>query len=303
MSKQFHGIIAYPITPIKDDDTLDLRALGASIEKLVGYGVHAVAPLGSTGESAYLSEAEWEQVAETSVKTVAQRVPTIVGISDLTTAKAVRRAKFAEQVGADAVMVLPISYWKLNEAEIFKHFAAIAESISLPIMLYNNPATSGIDMQPALIAKIVREIDNVTMVKESTGDIQRMHKLHALSDGAIAFYNGSNTLAFEALAVGAKGWCTAAPNLIPELNLGFFDAMAKGDLARGRALFFQQLPLLEFIMAGGLPTTIKAGLKLMGLDAGRPRKPLEPLSQEGIAKLQAMLTRLASRTELQTAAE
>lgn len=303
MSKPFQGIIAYPITPIKEDDTIDVRALSASIEKLVQSGVHGIAPLGSTGESAYLAESEWEQVAEASVKTVGQRVPTIVGISDLTTAKAVRRAKFAEVIGADAVMVLPISYWKLNEAELFKHFAAIAKSISLPIMLYNNPATSGIDMQPALIAKIVREIDNVTMVKESTGDIQRMHKLHMLSDGAISFYNGSNTLAFEALAAGAKGWCTAAPNLIPDLNLAFYDAMAKGDLVRGRAMFFQQLPLLEFIMAGGLPTTVKAGLKLMGLDAGRPRQPLEPLSAEGIAQLQTLLDRLVPHAMVRIAAE
>lgn len=302
MSKPFEGIIAYPITPITTDDSIDTRALGISIERLIADGVHAIAPLGSTGESAYLSEPEWEHVAEASVTIVAKRVPTIVGISDLTTAKAVRRAKFAERIGADAVMVLPVSYWKLNEAEIFGHFAAIAESVGLPIMLYNNPATSGIDMQPMLIAKIVRDIDNVTMVKESTGDIQRMHKLRMLSEGTIAFYNGSNPLALEAFAAGAKGWCTAAPNLIPELNLELYDAMKQENLERGRAAFFRQLPLLEFILAGGLPTTIKAGLKLLGLDVGHPRKPLEPLSEEGIATLRQILARLVPNIEPLTAA-
>lgn len=110
-----------------------------------------------------------EEVAFVSIHQVAKRVPTVVGISELTTHNAIRRAKFAEQVGADAVMVLPISYWKLSEREVFQHYAAIAQAISIPIMVYNNPATSGIDLSPELIARMVKEIDNVTMVKESTG--------------------------------------------------------------------------------------------------------------------------------------
>jgi 4-hydroxy-tetrahydrodipicolinate synthase len=108
---------------------------------------------------------------------VAKRVPTIVSVSDLTTAKAVRRARFAEAQGADAVMVLPTAYWKLSEAEILAHYRAIGDSIGVPIMLYNNPATSGTDMSVDLILRIVKGVENVTMVKESTGDIQRMHQL------------------------------------------------------------------------------------------------------------------------------
>jgi 4-hydroxy-tetrahydrodipicolinate synthase len=99
----------------------------------------------------------------------------------------VRRAKFAEKVGADAVMVLPISYWKLTEREIFQHYAAISEAIGIPVMLYNNPATSGLDLSPELIVRIIKEIDNVTMVKESSGDIQRMHRIAQLSNAEIPF--------------------------------------------------------------------------------------------------------------------
>jgi 4-hydroxy-tetrahydrodipicolinate synthase len=149
---------------------------------------------------------------------VAKRVPTIVSVSDLTTAKAVRRARFAEAQGADAVMVLPAAYWKLSEAEILAHYRAIGDSIGVPIMLYNNPATSGTDMSVDLILRIVKGVENVTMVKESTGDIQRMHNCNA-GRRQVPFYNGCNPLALEAFAAGAKGWCTAAPNLIPQLNL------------------------------------------------------------------------------------
>jgi 4-hydroxy-tetrahydrodipicolinate synthase len=288
-----HGIIGYTITPFSTHgEDLDLPALGQSIDRLIDSGVHAIAPLGSTGEGAYLSDAEWDQVAEFSIKHVGKRVPTIVSVSDLTTAKAVRRARFAEAHGADVVMVLPASYWKLTEAEILAHYRAIGDSISVPIMLYNNPATSGTDMSVELILRIVSGVENVTMVKESTGDIQRMHKLQLLGEGQVPFYNGCNPLALEAFAAGAKGWCTAAPNLIPQLNLDLYAASLADDLVRARELFYRQLPLLDFILKGGLPATIKAGLRETGLEVGDPRLPVFPLSEAGQAQLKAILKAL-----------
>lgn len=288
-----HGIIGYTITPFSaDGQNLDLDALGQSIDRLIDSGVHAIAPLGSTGEGAYLSDAEWDQVSEFSIARVAGRVPTVVSVSDLTTAKAVRRARFAQVHGADVVMVLPASYWKLSEAEILRHYQTIGASIDLPIMLYNNPATSGIDMSVELILRIFNAVDNVTMVKESTGDIQRMHKLQLLGEGQVPFYNGCNPLALEAFAAGAKGWCTAAPNLIPQLNLDLYAAVLANDLSQARALFYRQLPLLDFILKGGLPATIKAGLRTLGLEVGDPRLPVFPLDDAGNSRLHAMLNEL-----------
>ncbi|AOK63432.1 dihydrodipicolinate synthase family protein [Burkholderia ubonensis] len=292
MSILLQGIIAYPVTPFSADGDVDLKALDALIERLVADGVHGIAPLGSTGESAYLSDAEWEAVADTSIRAVRKRVPTVVGISDLTTAGAVRRARFAEQAGADAVMVLPVSYWKLGNDEIVGHYRAIGDSIGIPVMLYNNPATSGVDMSPELIATICRTVDNVTMVKESTGDIMRMHRLAQLSDGAIPFYNGSNPMALAALAAGAAGWCTAAPNLNARLPLALVEAVRAGDLARAREVFHAQLPLLQFIVSGGLPVTVKAGLRLRGFDAGEPRRPLLPLGEDRTRDLARLLAAL-----------
>ncbi|MGL5996699.1 MAG: dihydrodipicolinate synthase family protein [Pseudomonas proteolytica] len=289
-----HGIIGYTITPFSaDGSTLDLDALGRSIDRLIDSGVHAIAPLGSTGEGAYLSDAEWDEVSAYSIGKVAKRVPTIVSVSDLTTAKAVRRARFAEAEGADVVMVLPTSYWKLSEAQILAHYAAIGDSVGVPIMLYNNPATSGTDMSVELILRIVNSVDNVTMVKESTGDIQRMHQLYRQSEGQVPFYNGCNPLALEAFAAGAKGWCTAAPNLIPQLNLDLYQAVLANDLNRARELFYRQLPVLDFILKGGLPATIKAGLRMTGLEVGDPRLPVFPLDMAGQAQLQKLLNSLS----------
>ena len=289
-----HGIIGYTITPFSaDGEHLDLDALGQSIDRLVDSGVHAIAPLGSTGEGAYLSDLEWDRVCEFSIQHVAKRVPTVVSVSDLTTAKAVRRARFAQAQGADVVMVLPASYWKLSEAEILAHYQAIGSSIDLPIMLYNNPATSGTDMSPELILRIFNAVENVTMVKESTGDIQRMHRLHVLGEGQVPFYNGCNPLALEAFAAGAKGWCTAAPNLIAPLNLELYAAILANDLERARALFYRQLPLLDFILKGGLPATIKAGLRTTGLDVGNPRLPVSPLDDGACKQLERLIAALS----------
>ncbi|MNG78107.1 4-hydroxy-tetrahydrodipicolinate synthase [compost metagenome] len=293
MTTQFHGIIGYTITPFSaNGEQLDLPALGQSIDRLIDGGSQVIAPLGSTGEGAYLNDSEWQQVAEYSLARIAKRVPSIVSVSDLTTAGAIRRARFAQAHGADAVMVLPTAYWKLSEAEILQHYRAIGEAIDIPIMLYNNPATSGTDMSVELILRIVREVDNVTMVKESTGDIQRMHKLQLLGEGQVPFYNGCNPLALEAFVAGAKGWCTAAANLIPALNQRLYQAVLAGDLEQARVLFYRQLPLLDFILKGGLPATIKAGLELTGLPVGEPRRPVFGLDQQGRAALAALLAQM-----------
>ncbi|MFF7109070.1 dihydrodipicolinate synthase family protein [Pseudomonas sichuanensis] len=293
MTTQFHGIIGYTITPFSHDgEQLDLPAVGQSIDRLIDGGVQVIAPLGSTGEGAYLSDSEWQQVAQYSLERIGKRVPSIVSVSDLTTAGAVRRARFAQQHGADAVMVLPAAYWKLSEAEILQHYRAIGAAIDIPIMLYNNPATSGTDMPVELILRIVREVDNVTMVKESTGDIQRMHKLQLLGEGQVPFYNGCNPLALEAFVAGAKGWCTAAANLIPTLNQQLYQAVLAGDLAQAQALFYRQLPLLDFILKGGLPATIKAGLGMTGLPVGEPRRPVFGLDEPNRVKLQGLLDEL-----------
>jgi 4-hydroxy-tetrahydrodipicolinate synthase len=292
MSTKIQGIVAYPVTPFTSADKVDLALLPQLIERLVAGGAHAIAPLGSTGESAYLADDEWDAVAETSIKAVAGRVPTVVGISDLTTRNAVRRARFAEHAGADVVMVVPVSYWKLNEAELIGHYAEIGKAVSIPIMLYNNPATSGIDMSPELIARICKAVPNVTMVKESSGDLQRMHRLVQLTDGTVPFYNGSNPLALAALVAGAAGWCTAAPCLNAELPLALYNAVQAGDLETAGAVFYRQLPLLQFIVRGGLPTTVKAGLRLLGVDAGEPRLPLRKLDDAGTQQLSEILRAL-----------
>lgn len=284
-----HGIIAYPVTPFDAGGGLDTAALAALLEKLLAAGVHAIAPLGSTGEAAYLTEAEFDSVVDTTVTTVDHRVPVIVGAGDLTTANTVRRAGYAQRAGADAVMILPVSYWKLTPREIARHYATVAAALDIPIMAYNNPATSGIDMSPELLVQMFTDIDNLTMVKESTGDLDRMVRIKELTGDALPFYNGSNPLVLEALTAGASGWCTAAPNLRPQPCLELYAATQAGDYEAAQNIYDDLSPLLRFIVAGGLPTTVKAGLNLLGANVGDPRPPLLPLDHDGLDELRSLL--------------
>jgi len=287
---EIHGIIAYPITPFTADTSgIDKDRLAALVDRLVSSGVHAIAPLGSTGELAYLDESEFDAVVDTTMAAVNGRVPVVLGVSDLTTANTIRRARYAEQAGADAVMILPVSYWKLSDREIAQHYRSIGESIGIPIMAYNNPATSGVDMSPELLVTMFDNIDNVTMVKESTGDLTRMRRIAELSGGELPFYNGSNPLVLDALKVGASGWCTAAPNLRPQPCIDLYNAVRADDLEKAQLLYDDLKPLLQFIVAGGLPTTVKAGLDLLGFPVGDPRAPLLALDGQGRAELQDLL--------------
>lgn len=290
---KIHGIIAYPVTPFAADPSglngLSVTRLTGLVDRLVGAGVHAIAPLGSTGELAYLEEPEFDGVVNTTIAAVAGRVPVIVGVSDVTTAKTIRRAQYAQQAGADAVMILPVSYWKLTECEIVQHYRSVSDAIDIPIMAYNNPATSGVDMRPELLVTMFETIDQVSMVKESTGDLTRMQRIAELSGGQLPFYNGSNPLVLDALKAGAAGWCTAAPNLRPQPCLDLYDAVRRGEVEKAQIRYDELKPLLEFIVAGGLATTVKAGLDLLGFPVGEPRAPLLPLDPQGRAALQALL--------------
>ena len=286
----FKGIIAYPITPFDKNEKVDIPLFKKLVEKLIASGSHGIAPLGSTGVLPYLTDEEKEAVTEATINQVNGRVPVLVGVSNLTTERTTYHAKFAEKAGATAVMIIPMSYWKLTDDEIVQHYDAVAKQISIPIMAYNNPATAGVDMSPSLLKRLL-QIPNVTMIKESTGDVQRMHYLRKELGEDVAFYNGSNPLALAAFAAGASGWCTAAPNLIPKQNLQLYEAITKNDLMLAQKVFYEQIDLLKFIVNKGLPRAIKAGLNILGEEGGNLRSPLKPLTDNDVKELETMLSK------------
>lgn len=287
------GIIGYSVTPFSHDNkSVDLDKLGKVIDVLLEAKVDAIAALGSAGEAAYLSESEWRQVAEYTVKHVGGKIPVVIGVAELTTEQAIKYAKYAYDIGADMIMLSPFSYYKLNEQEVYSHYESVSNATPLPIMIYNNPSTCGVDMSPEFMLKMVDGIQNAVMIKESTGDIQRMHKIYKLSKGKVPFFNGCNHMALEALNAGASGWCTAAPCLIGDQPKQLYDAVREGKSDKAKTLFYQQYEFLEFIVTSGLAAAVKSGLALQGNEVGGPRKPLLPLNEYAETRLQGMLAEL-----------
>ena len=287
---EIRGLVAYPITPF-DNDVLDVPRLKGLVRDLISGGADAIAPLGSTGEAAYLSLAEWKAVVDATVEATAGELPVVVGSSDLTTSGTIERVQYAQSAGADAVMVAPISYWALKEQEIFGHYSSIGASIDIPVVVYNNPATAGVDMAPELLVRMFESIPNVTTVKESTGDVTRMNKMRELTAGTLPFLNGSNPLILDAVEAGAVGWSTAALCLLPQPIKALYVAASSGDSARAKTLYEELKPFLQFIVNQGLPSAIKTGLSLQGAPAGEPRLPLLPVGEEDERVLASMLTR------------
>ncbi len=287
-NERIQGVIAYPITPFTKDNKVDLPLFKRLVERLVKSGSNGIAPLGSTGVLPYLNLEEKRSVIKACIEQVAGRLPVIVGVSNLTTADTVTDAQFAEKQGADAVMIIPMSYWKLTDEEIYTHFETVNQSISIPIMVYNNPATGGVDMSPVLLQRLLT-LSHVSMIKESTGDIQRMYTLRKHLGEDIRLFNGANHLALGAFTAGAIGWCTAAPNLIPHLTTDLYNAIQKNNLPRAQKVFYHQVELLQFMVAKGLPRVVKAGLELMNEEAGYLRAPLLPLNPEEKNELKRLL--------------
>lgn len=286
--KIFKGVIAYPITPFTKEEEVDLPLFKEMVEQLILNHADGIAPLGSTGVLPYLSSDEKQAIVRATIEQVNGRLPVLVGVSNLTTRETIQDARYAEKMGAQAVMIIPMSYWKLTDDEIYEHYQAVAKEINIPIMAYNNPATGGVDMSTELLGKLL-EISNVTMIKESTGDIQRMHYLKNNLKQKVDFFNGSNPLALSAFVAGASGWCTAAHNLIPELNVALYENIQAGNLSQAQDIFYKQIDVLKFIVDKGLPRSIQAGLEILGEKGGYLRSPLKPLTKEEKKALEKLL--------------
>ena len=293
--KLFEGVYPFLATPLQSDTTeLDEDRLASHIDDLISNGgIHGITVLGSTGEFALLSEDERNRVAEVTVDAVGGRVPAVIGTAAIATRTAVSLSQHAEHVGADAIIVNPQSYWTPTQDELFEHYRAIANAVSIPVMVYNNPGTTKVDMSPAFIAKLANEFDHFIAVKESTGDIRRVQDILRLTDGKMKVSIGHQSLGLSAFAMGASGWTTGVANTIPEFCVEIFDlAVRRQDIAGAREVFMRILPLCDFYAEKSLVRAVKAAAEILGKPLGPPRLPLKPLDEADKKVLRSLLDTL-----------
>lgn len=287
-----HGVIAYLITPFDQKGKIDTARLCELVDRLVADGVHGIAPLGSAGLNAYLTPDEREQVIESVCSRASGRLPVIVGASGSSVEEAVRTARFAEKCGASALLAAPTSDWRLTSQEIFNFYDKLADRTTLPIMVYDTSMKSGGLMTADELLELTK-IPSVTMLKDSSADVERLQDLLLRNDGRLEIFAGKNTFAVPALMLGCRGWCTAAPLVAPKATLALYEAaVTKRDLQRsldiGRAL----QPLLQALVRPGLPRSLLAALELVGRPAGELRAPMLRVSAKDRATIAAALDSL-----------
>lgn len=289
MPKTFRGVFTVMITPIDADGKVNLRALAAFTDWQIREGVHGLIPLGSTGEFLSLSDQDWNDVARTVIQTAAGRVPVLIGTGAEDTREAVRLSCKAEALGADGVMIIPPFYSTPTDDELVTHYQTIARSISIPIMVYNNPATSNVDMKPELLARIA-EIEGCDYVKESTLEVTRIRDIVRLAGDKMTPFGG--ILGFESFVMGAQGWVAVASNVAPAAMSRIFTLAAdEKKYDEARALYLEWLPIIQAVGGQAYVAGSKALLNHMGFAAGSPLPPRLPLPSDQDAAMKTLVER------------
>lgn len=288
--------LATPFTP--DQSAIDLAALDSHINNLISHGVHGLVPGGSTGEFTVLTLQERKTLLEQCITSAAGRVPVIAGIGDLSTANTCALASHAASAGAAALMVVPPFYDALNISELKAYLSEVsAAAKGLPIMYYNIPSATGTTLSPSEIASLSSA--GVKYLKDTSGNAPALTELlfHTGHASQVTAFNGWDTLTFYGLAAGAKGSVWGATNIIPELSMELWDAVAvKGDLKKGREVWAKIWPVCAFLEQGNYGAAIKTGMELRGWKTGGMRKPFALLEGEKRTELASLLKAAGVKT-------
>ena len=272
---RFPGILPAVTSPFDASGGVDSAALQANVRALVDAGVHGIVGTGTMGEAASLSTDERRAVIAAIVAAADGRVPVVAGVSAGTPAQAIGYAADAVAEGVDALMCLPPLGYRGDDDEVIAFYDAIADAGGLPLMAYNNPEASGVDMPPELIARIGASVANVVAVKECSGDVRRIPALLNTSDLEILV--GGDDWALEGFSAGATGWVSGVADVAPAECVALYEHCRAGDLEPARELYARLLPLARFDMRPKLVQFFKTAMDEVGLAGGPTRPPRLPL--------------------------
>jgi 4-hydroxy-tetrahydrodipicolinate synthase len=291
-------VVASSVTPFHADGTLDLPRIRPHIDWLIAEGVAGISPLGSSGEFFALEAADRMRVAEASLDANAGRVHTMVGTHHYSTRITVELSRHAERAGADSVLIVPPYYGLPTPDGVLAHYRAVADAISIPIVLYHNAAGTNVDVTTDQLLMLFRE-GVIAGVKMSHLMPDRMVELLQADLPDVTIYAGIDYVAFEGLAHGAHGWISALPSMTPRVAAALYDTLAvRGDLVEAREQWRRLAPLMRFVFQGShiargrgshWAAIMKTGLSLIGPDVGSPVPPSAPLEPGAVATLAGLL--------------
>jgi 4-hydroxy-tetrahydrodipicolinate synthase len=288
----FEGSHVALVTPFDSEGRIDEDAYRALIRRQIKAGTKGLVPCGSTGEAATLTHEEFRRALEIALEESRGDVPVMAGVGTNATWKAVELAREAESLGADALLVLAPYYNKPTQEGLYAHFRVVARETRLPLMLYNIPGRTGVNVAPATIARVARDCKNVVAVKEAAGSLDQVSEILALTPSDFTVMSGDDSLTLPMMAVGARGVVSVLANIAPKETQALCDAFKKGELKKAQALHLRLFPLIRMLFVETNPIPVKAALELMGLCRAEPRLPLTPLSAAARPALKKALKEL-----------
>lgn len=277
------------VTPFnRSDGNLNETALRKLTNHLIDGGVHGLFVVGSQGEFWALSADEKKRAFEVVLDETNGRVPVYAGTGGITTREVVALTQLAESAGIDCVSVLSPFFLKPTEEELYTHYRDVASSTKLPVLLYGNPARTGVQLSPGLVSRLA-EIDNIVGIKDSSAQLElTMQYILGTSDD-FAVIMGRDSLIFAALMAGAKAAIAATGNVVPKLVVQIYENFKKGNLDAAKKAQFELFPLRAAFSWGTFPVVIKEALDMMGIEAGPARSPAGPMSEQRRKELKVLL--------------
>ena len=285
----FTGAAVAIITPMNEDGTVNYDEFAKFIDFQIENGTDAIVVCGTTGESSTLKVVEHNECIRWCVEYVNHRVPVIAGTGSNSTAEAIRLSTHAQNNGADALLLVTPYYNKATQKGLIAHFTAIADSVKVPVILYNIQGRTGVNIAPETIVYLFNNVENIVAVKEASGNISQVAKIMQLTDGKIDLYSGNDDQVVPILSLGGSGVISVLSNVAPRETHDMVQKFLDGDVAGSREIQLRALPLIDALFCEVNPIPVKAALNLMGYEVGPCRLPLCDMEEKNLETLRTAL--------------
>ena len=284
----FKGSIVAIVTPFRGGE-IDEKKLRDLIEFHIKNGTSGIVPCGTTGESATLSFAEHDRVIETTIEQVNKRIPVIAGTGSNSTDEAIMLTKHAAKAGAQASLQVSPYYNRPTQKGLYEHFKAIAESVNIPIILYNIASRTGVNIEPETIARLAQDCKNIVAVKEASGNLDQMSRIKQLCPKDFDLISGDDSLTLPILSIGGTGIISVVANIVPGDVANLVAEFEKGNLKKAQEIHYKLLPLIKAVFLETNPIPVKTAMGLLGMCEPDLRLPMSSMLPENLEKLKKAL--------------
>lgn len=284
----FHGVFPYLVSPVDERGKVKEGVLERLCRDLIAAGVQGLVPLGSTGEFAYLSWEQRRRVVEVVVTAASGMVPVVAGVASTTNADAVFQARQFEELGCQGILAILESYFPLNEEGVYSYFRAVAEAVSIPVVLYTNPAFQRSDLSLEVIERLSR-ISNVAYIKDASANTGRLLSILNRTEGRLKVFAASAHIPTCVMLIGGAGWMAGPACVAPRQSVELYELCRRGEWTEAMSLQKRLWSLNEVFAKYNLAACIKAALELQGYPVGKPLPPQAPLSAEGLEEVRQVL--------------